>query len=482
MGKRAREKEIDPRSTTKGRRRADMVRLARKVTNPAAYGLDDLSKPKALGSYTDATEKPIMPALKYQKTAINCESQFQIWIWSRQTGKSWSMAQKIVKRAMKTGRNQIVLSASQFQADELMEKVRGVIEAFQELAIAIIGEKAYRVRYKRQRMTKRIFTLTNGARIISLPANPRTARGFTGDVYLDEFALHRWDRQIWGSIYATVTRNGGMVTVASTPMGTQNMFYELCNNASYTVFKVTIYDAVEQGYPANPEKLKAGLGDEELWQQEYLVMFLDEATAYLTHELISGCEQLCLGKYLPDDFAPEGTIYIGVDVGRKKDLTVIWIWEKLGDVFWTRAVVELRNVPFAKQEELVTQYCRLPKFRRACIDATGLGMELAENVQAKVGKQKVEAVTFTQAVKADLAGPMRIKAEDRLMRIPVDRDIRNDFHSIKKIVTSSGNIRFEADRGPNGHADRFWSAALGLHAAETSRSGGGCWSPRRKVA
>ena len=43
--------------------------------------------------------------------------------------------------------------------------------------------------------------------------------------------------------------------------------------------------------------------------------------------------------------------------------------------------------------------------------------------------------------------------------------IRADLRSIRKTTTAAGNIRFEADRGPGGHADRFWALALALHAA-----------------
>ena len=36
---------------------------------------------------------------------------------------------------------------------------------------------------------------------------------------------------------------------------------------------------------------------------------------------------------------------------------------------------------------------------------------------------------------------------------------------------AAGNIRFSADRGENGHSDRFWALALALHAAGDAASG-----------
>ncbi|MDO4769007.1 MAG: hypothetical protein Q4A11_01380 [Brachymonas sp.] len=55
--------------------------------------------------------------------------------------------------------------------------------------------------------------------------------------------------------------------------------------------------------------------------------------------------------------------------------------------------------------------------------------------------------------------------EDRLLRIPYDPHIRADLRSVTKQTTSSGNVRFTAERSKDGHADRFWALALALHAA-----------------
>ena len=70
-------------------------------------------------------------------------------------------------------------------------------------------------------------------RIIGLPANPMTARGFTGDVFLDEFAMHRDDRAIWAAVFPTILRGGGELDVASTPKGRDNLFAELRTNEQF---------------------------------------------------------------------------------------------------------------------------------------------------------------------------------------------------------------------------------------------------------
>ena len=315
-------------------------------------------------------------------------------------------------------------------------------------------------------------TLPNGSRIIGLPANPDTARGFSGNVVLDEFAFHRDSRKIWTALYPTITR-GYKIRIISTPNGKSGKFYELWSGDNrWSKHEVDIYKAVEDGLPINIEELRDGCDNEDDWLQEYCCEFLDEASAFLTFELITGCENDELTSLeLPELFNPLGDLFIGMDIGRKKDLSVIWLWELLGDVFYTRAVQELKRMKFRDQKSILYEYLRLPRLRRACIDNTGIGANLAEDAQIDFGKSRVEEVTFTSAAKGEMAINMHQVFEDKRARIPVSKNIRSDLHSVKKIVTAANNIRYDADRNENGHADRFWAASLGLHAGQTSFSG-----------
>lgn len=100
------------------------------------------------------------------------------------------------------------------------------------------------------------------------------------------------------------------------------------------------------------------------------------------------------------------------------------------------------------------------------MDATGLGAMLAEELQARWGA-RVEPVTFTQAVKEDLAVRVKRLLEERRLKLPYDPAVRAGLGSVKRYVTPAGNIRFDADRTEAaGHADHFWALALALAAAE----------------
>jgi hypothetical protein len=136
-----------------------------------------------------------------------------------------------------------------------------------------------------------------------------------------------------------------------------------------------------------------------------------------------------------------------------------------------RLVRTLAKMPFAEQLAFARELLSLlredgrPLVRRACIDATGMGAPLAEALTREFG-HRVEPVVFTAAVKEDLAFRTKRRMEARLTLLPDTREIRRAFSAVKKIVTPSGNLRFDAERTEAGHADEFWAKALADLAAD----------------
>ena len=100
------------------------------------------------------------------------------------------------------------------------------------------------------------------------------------------------------------------------------------------------------------------------------------------------------------------------------------------------------------------------------MDQTGIGEKPVEDAKKRYGDHRVEGVIFTNLVKQDLATTTKRKFEDRETRVPEDADIRASHKAVKKITTSAGNIRYDAEGTEKGHADEFWAHALALHAAE----------------
>jgi len=401
--------------------------------------------------------------LPYQKRLIRDPARFTHTNWSRQIGKSTASTFRRVLRGVQRRRNQIFLSAGERQSRELMMKARQHVQvmhlAFEYLEQDVVFEGAT---FKQLE----IGLPALGMRIIALPANPNTARGFTGDVLLDEFALHKQDRDIWGSAFPTVLRGDGELDICSTPKGRQNMFYRLADNDQFSHSTVTIHEAVAQGLDVKAEQLRLALNDDELWRQEFLCEFVDEATAFLTYEQICECEDgdSPLSLDLAALAEHRGDVVVGIDVARKKHLTVIWAFEVDGRVLRSLGMIELRNETFRAQFEHFSNVLRCRCVRRCAIDASGLGMQMGQDLATDFGAHAVEPCTLTAPFKEKIANLMRNKFIDKLIRVPVSDKVRNDLHSVRKIVTAAGNIRLDAPEHEGSHADRFWAAALAVYA------------------
>ena len=130
---------------------------------------------------------------------------------------------------------------------------------------------------------------------------------------------------------------------------------------------------------------------------------------------------------------------------------------------WDRVRVELLNRPFAEIEEQLYQLLEVRQVRRACLDATGMGFQLAERARERF-EWKVEPITFTAQSKEELATGLKVDLEKRHVRLVDDPNLRADLRGIRKEITLSGNARY-AGESPDSHCDRFWAKALRQHAA-----------------
>ncbi|HBE44263.1 MAG TPA: hypothetical protein DDW17_02110 [Deltaproteobacteria bacterium] len=331
-----------------------------------------------------------------------------------------------------------------------------------------------------------IIEFANGTKIHALSSNPKAFRSKGGKVILDEFAHHEDPERMWSAARPVITW-GFPLRVLSTHNGKSCKFYKFVDavkkgRLKWSLHTVDIYKAVEDGLVDKILKKKAtkkekeewlkdqhdNCFDENTWLQEYCCVAVDEAAAFLTYEMIDKCERDGILTTLD---AITGDLYAGVDIGRRRNLTVIWGVEKLGLVYYTRIYKVLEKATFKAQREALYQILEHRTMRRCCIDETGLGMQLAEEAQDRFGKFRVEPVTFTNQVKSDLAHTLYTYIEDIQLYIPAMPEVREDLHSVKKITTSAGNIRFDAANTDDSHADRFWAAALAMHAAHNPHSG-----------
>jgi len=223
--------------------------------------------------------------LPYQESWVADAARFKIGVWSRQTGKSFCTACEAVNDSLTDpGAKWVCLSAGERQALEWLEKAKEWAEAYR-LAIESYAED----RAMAEALLKSAeIRFANGARILAIPANPNTARGYSANVILDEFAYHEQPDKIWSAMFPSLTnplsgtflqrlrarlagqeataRRELKIRIVSTFNGRENKFFDLWEKREtngYSGHKVDIYRAVKDGLPLDIAQLRAGLDDAE---------------------------------------------------------------------------------------------------------------------------------------------------------------------------------------------------------------------------
>jgi len=409
--------------------------------------------------------QPAVPLFGYQRRWFLDRRRFKLGKFARQTGKTFTTTLEIVddcyEHALQGKRTRwVILSRGERQAREAMNE--GVKLHAQAYGMAIEAQE-FDWRGESGSYRALEIELPHGSKITALPSNPDTARGFSSNVFLDEFAFHKDSGAIWKALFPVISA-GWKLRVTSTPNGKSGKFYELdtAQDDTWSRHIVDIYQAVADGLPRDIDELRAGIADEDAWAQEYELVYLDEASAWLSYDLISSVEDENAG--IPELYQG-GPCFVGRDIGRRHDLHVIWVWEQIGDVLWERERIEQKRATFADMDAAFDEVMLRYNVARACIDQTGMGEKVVEDAQRRYGS-RIEGVLFTGPNKLIMATRGKEHFEDRRVRITEgDPALRADLHKLRKVASATGAPRFVADRDDD-HADRTWAAFLGIHAAD----------------
>lgn len=407
-------------------------------------------------------ENSALTLYEYQKKWLKDKSRFKIGMFARQTGKTFTTTLEIVLDCLEAeskGKRArwVILSRGERQAKEAINE--GVKRHLSALNIACdFLETPFDATINALEV---IFP--NGSKITALPANPDTARGFSANVFLDEFAFHQDSRKIWTALFPVISA-GHKLRIVSTPNGKGNKFYELmtADDDLWSKHTCDIYQAVAEGLPRNIDELKAGFSDEDAWQQEFLLNWLDGASAWIDFDLINENEHQSAG--IVENYQ-NNPVFVGVDIAARNDLFVIVVLEEVGDVLWCREVIAKQRISFAEQDFLLDEVFNRYKVLKCSIDQTGMGEKPVEDAIRRYGSSRVEGVIFTSTNKQLLATQAKQKFEDKKLRLPIDTKLRSDIHSIKKSLSATGRPIFNADRDENGHADRAWALFLAIHSS-----------------
>ncbi len=437
--------------------------------------------------------------------------------WARQLGKSTTLAGWSVNRLLRQLQTHdswlvTVLSNSRSNGGEFVVKVHEVCRKLQQAIVEDGNRQELENRNdisedaKLDLMRFEVRLELNGklGRIIVLAANPRTARGFSGDLILDEFAFHQDSRAIWEAAEPIISANPEFLCrISSTGNGRRNMFYQLIaegripyyrlkRSEAWAMGQIKIYSIVT-GREITPDEARAEASDKRAYDQNYECAFNDEASALLTQELISSAERE--GVVIEQQSWAEATIarlrtntlgdlYFGQDVGRHRDRSVQTVIEKIGQGYRVVAMLRMEGLRLPTQQRELDRIVTLPRFRAARIDMTGLGLGLVEYAQDAHPGRDIGGIDFSttepltkrllsEGRKAETARVTEIMAtellgvfEDRRIEIPADPELRDDLRKPERLVSPGGRVSIAAERDEAGHADHFWSVALAIRASQ----------------
>lgn len=353
--------------------------------------------------------------LPYQQRWLADASRIKIWEKSRRIGATYVQSYEDVRDCSTRAVPKVWFSSADESAAreyiEYCEKWATLFNlAAQNMGLVLLDSE------------KDIKTFTiefaNGTKIHALSSNPKAFRSKGGKVVWDEAGWHDDQDKMWAAARPTITW-GFPLRILSTHNGKSCRYYRFVEavkkgklpwSLHTTPIELAVAEGLADRISGRPlseaeraawlETERQSVGDPDVWLQEYCCVPVDEASAFLTYEMLARCERDAI---IQDLSATQGELFVGVDIGRKKDLTVIWVLERCGPVLVTRLVKVMERAAFHVQREVLFAILGHRAMRRACIDATGLGMQLAEESQRAFGQYRVEAVTFTGSVKESLA-------------------------------------------------------------------------------
>ncbi len=424
----------------------------------------------------------------YQKVWYrNGDQRTRAILKSRQIGATWYFAREALADAMQTGRNQIFLSASKSQAHVFKQYI--VQFAREAAGIELTGDP---------------IVLPNGAHLYFLGTNARTAQGYHGNFYFDEFFWTHNFQELNKVASGMAIHKKWRKTYFSTPSSTTHQAYpfwtgELFNKRRAKADQVKI--DVSHG------RLSSGFtGEDKIWRQivtildaerggcnlfdidelrnfEYspdqfdnLLMcnFIDDSASVFPLTELQRCmvdSWVDWDDYKPITMAhrPFGNrpVWIGYDPALNGDsagCVVLAPPMTAGGKFRILERHQWRGQSFEDHADAIRQMTQRYNVEYIGIDTTGMGIGVLPIVRGFF--PAVTALNYSPEVKTRMV----LKAKNIISkgRLEFDAgwiDIAQSFMAISKTLTASGrHVTYVAGRSDEtGHADLAWAC---MHALD----------------
>ncbi len=195
-----------------------------------------------------------------------------ILLCSRQAGKSTVTSVLALHEAIHNAPALVLLlSPSLRQSQELFGKVKAAYDGLIDAPRAM-QETSLQLRFE------------TGSRIVALPGNQKTVRGFSGVALLVIDEASQVEDELYQSTRPMLAVSGGRVVLLSTPFGKRGFFFKEWTEGGNSWHRslVTAYDCPRMTKEWLEEERKQ-IGD--FWfEQEYLCVFKDDVSAVFRYE------------------------------------------------------------------------------------------------------------------------------------------------------------------------------------------------------
>ncbi|EPY4640131.1 terminase ATPase subunit family protein [Klebsiella pneumoniae] len=402
---------------------------------------------------------------------------------SRQIGATFYFSREALLHALKTGHNQIFLSASKTQAYVFREYI---IQFARRVDVDLTGDP--------------IVIGNNGAKLIFLGTNSNTAQSHNGDLYVDEIFWIPNFQKLRKVSSGMASQSHLRSTYFSTPSTLAHGAYpfwsgELFNRGRASASErvdidishdalaagvacpdgqwrqiVTIEDALAGGCTLfNLEQLKRENSVDD-FRNLFMCEFVDDKASVFPFEDLQRCMVDSLEEW--EDFAPfadnpfgSRPVWVGYDPSHSGDsagCVVLAPPVVAGGKFRILERHQWKGMDFATQAESIRQLTEKYNVEYIGIDATGLGIGVFQLVRSFYPAAR--DIRYTPEMKT----AMVLKAKDVIRRGCLEydvsaTDITTSFMAIRKTMTSSGrSATYEASRTEEAsHADVAWAT---MHA------------------
>ncbi|MDO4356534.1 MAG: terminase family protein [Clostridia bacterium] len=227
-------------------------------------GLDPVAFSRHIGIVPDPWQAEV---LRYEgkRLLLNC---------CRQSGKSTTSATKALHTALYRPKSLILLvSPSLRQSQELFRKVRDGFNAIKDPPKLLEDNKLS-------------MTLFNQSRIISLPGDQATVRGYSGVTLILEDEAAQVSDEFYQAILPMLIINNGQLICMTTPYGKRGHFFEEWTNGGNNWKRIEISASQCPRMTAEQlEQQRRSMGD-MFFRQEFQCEFVDTAEQTFGYDLI----------------------------------------------------------------------------------------------------------------------------------------------------------------------------------------------------